>query len=69
MKAPKTTLNHHLSAHYHLDEEELKPEEKSFRLWGRHNPAHYVIPYETHSQRFYKDHGDQGALDKTHYLR
>ena len=46
LNAPKTFLHHHFSNHYYETEEErarVRPEQHSFRLWGRINNAHCVM--------------------------
>ena len=35
------------------ERDHVRPEQHSFRLWGRINNAHCVVPYETESQRSY----------------
>lgn len=76
--APSDFMHHHLSPFWHEGPEvqkNLRPEQHAFRLWGRINPAHCVIPYETETQRNYNQQATIHALppdyvqDKTHHLR
>ena len=49
----------------------LRPEQHSFRLWGRINNAHCVLPYETESQRSYGAdtlNGHRDPLDTSRHL-
>lgn len=44
----------------------VRPEQRSFRLWGRLNPAHCVVPYETEHVRHF---GPGSTLQAEHQDR
>lgn len=72
-KAPETLLHHHVDPYYHESEEKknaVKPQERSFRLWGRINPAHCVNPYMSEHQRtFVNPQEYRDPMDTTHNMR
>lgn len=60
--APARFQHHHFSHFWHETSEEkerVRPEQHSFRLWGRLNPAYAAMPYLTDSQRNYQNYFDQ----------
>ena len=67
MNAPSHFLHHHSASH----SASLRPEQHSFRLWGRINNAHCVVPYETSSQRdFAAEHLDhRDPIDTSRHMR
>lgn len=70
MTAPRHFLHHH-QAGSGGDSSRLRPEQHSFRLWGRINNAHCVVPYETSSQRdFAPEHLEhRDPIDTSRHMR
>lgn len=68
--APDTFLHHHMGQFRKQADElnRVEPQHASFRLWGRLNPGHCVVPYITSSQLQCKEHKvpDQ---DRRYYMR
>ena len=75
MNAPKDLAHHHFYPRWSEDPaitRNVRPEQHSFRLWGRLNSAHCNIPYTTESQRAFDAQTleeNRDPLDTSRHLR
>jgi hypothetical protein len=72
--APAWFVHHHSDPYIYSDMPtqrliKERPEEFTFRLWGRINASHCPVPYDTESQRNYINHKNNYNPPKRHHLR
>lgn len=71
--APHQFASSHSSAFWFETPEQrarVRPDQQSFRLWGRINSAHCTVPYETESARaFGAGIAQHDPIDRTHFMR
>lgn len=55
--------------HNHYIYEDVPFEQRSARLWARTNPAHYVFPYQTETQRSYAAVTNADPIDRKYFTK